>query len=46
MVRLLLDAGAAVNVNFKDSNGDTAIMYAAYGTGGGNVEFQNEPCFK
>lgn len=40
MVRLLLDAGAAVNVNFKDSNGDTAIMYAAYGTGGGNVDFQ------
>lgn len=33
MVRLLLDAGALFNVNLKDSNGDTPLMYAAYGTG-------------
>lgn len=37
MVRMLLDAGAGVNVNFKDSAGDTPIMYAAYGTGEGNA---------
>ncbi|XP_037029495.1 ankyrin-1-like [Bradysia coprophila] len=33
MVQLLLDSGAGVNVNLRDSTGDTPIMYAAYGSG-------------
>lgn len=39
MVQLLLDKGAGASVNFKDSAGDTAIIYAAYGTGRGSQEF-------
>lgn len=39
MVELLLDSGAGVNVNLRDSTGDTSIMYAAYGTGEGNIDF-------
>ncbi len=35
MVQLLLDSVAGVNVNFKDSTGDTPIMYATYGAGEG-----------
>lgn len=43
MVQLLLDSGAGNNVNLKDSVGDTAIMYAAYGKGAGNrYKYGNE----
>lgn len=40
MVQLLLDNGAGVNTNLKDSIGETPLMYAAHGTGKGNQEFQ------
>lgn len=36
MVQLLFDSGAGLNVNKKDSVGNTPIVYAAYGTGEGN----------
>lgn len=36
MVKLLLDSGADINVNLKDSAGDSPIIYAAYGIGEGN----------
>lgn len=39
MVRLLLDGGAGASVNFKDSIGDTSIIYAAYGMGEGKHKF-------
>lgn len=39
MIQLLLDFGAGVYVNLKDSAGDTPIIYAAYGTGEGSQEF-------
>lgn len=32
---MLLDSGAGAKINARDSTGDTAIMYAAYGTGKG-----------
>lgn len=35
MVAMLLDSGADTNVNLKDSAGDSALIYAAYGTGEG-----------
>lgn len=35
MIQLLLDLGAGDNVNFKDSAGDTPLIYAAYATGEG-----------
>lgn len=36
MVQLLLDSDSSVNVNLRDSTGDTPIMYAAYGVGEGS----------
>lgn len=35
MVQLLLDAGAKTNINLKDSQGDTPLMYATFGLGRG-----------
>lgn len=35
MVQLLLDSGANANINLKDSQGDTPLMYASFGLGRG-----------
>lgn len=37
---MLLDSGAGAKINARDSTGDTAIMYAAYGTGKGKHWWQ------